>query len=99
MYCSAYRMVSSLAPKSSSSGRFQMVSTTVRITERASSSAVQLPRIRSASAFSPLPMAMLARGAPPEYTSAAKADTSIISGKHTPTPVSAWVPTVGMWPI
>ena len=44
-------------------------------------------------------MAMDARGAPPEATSAAKAEMIMISGRHTPTPVSARLPSPGMWPM
>ena len=40
-----------------------------------------------------------ARGAPPELTSAAKDDTSMMSGIQTPTPVSARSPTSGICPI
>ena len=38
---------------------------------------------------------MEARGAPPEATSAANADTIMMIGMHTPTPVSARLPTSG----
>ena len=41
----------------------------------------------------------LARGAPPMDTRAAKADTTIMIGMHTPRPVSAREPPSGMWPI
>ena len=44
-------------------------------------------------------MAMDARGAPPEQISAAKAETIMISGMQTPTPVSAIAPSPGIWPI
>jgi len=41
-------------------------------------------------------MAMEARGAPPEATSAAKAETIMMRGMHTPTPVRARLPSPGM---
>ena len=49
--------------------------------------------------ISPLPMLMDARGAPPEATSAAKADTIRMIGVQTPRPVRARLPTCGMWPM
>lgn len=42
---------------------------------------------------------MDARGAPPMDTSAAKAEMAVISGKQTPTPVSAVSPISGRWPM
>ena len=59
----------------------------------------QPPSIRSAASASPRPMAIEARGAPPELTSAAKADTIIITGAQTPSPVSARLPPSAMWPM
>ena len=59
----------------------------------------QLPRMRSAAALSPRPIAIDARAAPPEEANAANAVTSMMTGRHTPIPVSASVPSPGMWPI
>ena len=59
----------------------------------------QPPRVFSAPSRSPLPMKMDARGAPPELTKAAKADTTMIRGMHTPTPVRASWLSPGMWPM
>ena len=45
---------------------------------------------------------MEARGAPPMASSAAKAEMIMMTGRHTPTPVSAREPTVStgcMWPM
>ncbi|EJX06870.1 hypothetical protein EVA_05023 [gut metagenome] len=42
---------------------------------------------------------MEARGAPPLLTRAAKAEIIMMSGRHTPTPVKASVPTPGMRPM
>ena len=49
--------------------------------------------IVSARRFSPSPMAMAARGAPPWATSMVKAVIRQITGKHSPTPVRATRPT------
>ena len=59
----------------------------------------QLPSIFSAVFLSPLPIKMLALGAPPMPTRYAKAETIIIIGKHTPTPVRAVAPISAMCPI
>ena len=58
----------------------------------------QLPSILSASSLSPLPMAIDAFGAPPDATSAAKAETTSIIGRQTPTPVRARLPSPGICP-
>ena len=53
-------------------------------------------------ARSPPPSEMEARGAPPMASNAAKAEMIMMTGRHTPTPVSARAPTVSvgcMWPI
>ena len=55
--------------------------------------------IFSAASSSPRPMAMAARGAPPEPHSMANAVISIKMGVNRPTPVSADAPTSGIWPI
>ena len=44
-------------------------------------------------------MAMDARGAPPMLTNAANALTTMITGMHTPNPVSASAPVSGIWPM
>ena len=62
-------------------------------------SAKQLPKIFSADVWSFLPIKIEALGAPPELTSAANADTIMIIGIQTPTPVRARLPTSGMCPI
>ena len=73
--------------------------TTVRTRAVITSMEAQLPRMRSACWGSPLPIMMEARGAPPMLTRAAKAEMHMISGRVTPTPVSALGPTSGMWPM
>lgn len=40
-----------------------------------------------------------ARGAPPMLTKAANADTIMMRGIHTPTPVRAKLPSLGIWPM
>lgn len=57
------------------------------------------PRIFSLESRSPLPKNIEALGAPPVAAKAAKAETRIIIGIHTPTPVRAKDPTSGIWPI
>ena len=44
-------------------------------------------------------MKMEARGAPPVLTKAANAETIMMIGRHTPTPVSASAPSSGIWPM
>ena len=73
--------------------------TTVRTRAVITSMEAQLPRMRSACWGSPLPIMMEARGAPPMLTRAAKAEIAMITGKVTPTPVSALAPSPGRWPI
>ena len=58
-------------------------------------SAKQLPKIFSADVRSFLPIKIEALGAPPELTSAANADTIMIIGIQTPTPVRARLPLAG----
>ena len=59
----------------------------------------QLASIFSASSFLFLPIKIVARGAPPFPTNAAKAVIIMISGMQTPTPVSAIAPVSGICPI
>ena len=92
-------MVFSLAPKASSNGRFQIRSTAVRMSETRICSVKQLPSVFSADSWSFLPMKIDARGAPPVLMSAANAETIMIIGRHTPTPVSAREPSPGICPI
>ena len=92
-------MVFSLAPNAISNSSFQTSSTAVSSTEMTSCATKQLPKVRSADSLSPLPIKMDARGAPPLPTSAANADTIIMSGRQTPTPVSAAAPMSGMCPM
>jgi len=69
-----------------------MVSTTARPTNKVK----QFPRSFSARSLSFFPIAMAARGAPPEPTSMAKAFSSIRIGVKSPTPVSAAAPIPGI---
>ena len=57
---------------------------------------VCLPIIMVISAFAAL---ISSGGAPPELMSAAKAEMTMMIGRHTPTPVSARLPSPGMWPM
>ena len=59
----------------------------------------EFPKVFSALSFSPFPKKMEALGAAPILTRAANAEISIIRGKHTPTPVSANLPTFAICPI
>ena len=59
----------------------------------------QLPNIFSAVSLSFFPIKMDALGAPPELIKAAKAETIIINGKQTPTPVKAKSPISSIWPM
>ena len=92
-------MVFSLAPKASNRSWFQSSNAAVNTAETISCIVKQLPSVRSADSISPRPMKMEARGAPPLLMSAAKAETIMISGMHTPTPVSAIAPTSGICPM
>ena len=78
---------------------FHRSRTAVRTAEITICAVKQLPRVFSADAWSPLPIKIEARGAPPYPMNAANAVTIIISGMQTPTPVRAAAPTPGMWPI
>ena len=86
----------SLAPKVRSIGLFHITSTTEITRDIIKRKEKQEPRIFSASSLSPLPMAMEAFGAPPLATKDEKADTTIMMGKHTPTPVNARLPSPGI---
>ena len=99
IYEFAYEIVFSLAPKARSKSLFQTRITTVKIREITTCTVTQPPRIFSADSCSPFPIAIEARGAPPELINAANADTIIINGMHTPTPVSARLPSPGICPI
>ena len=92
-------MVFSLAPKASSASRPQRSSTAVSTMEMPICSVKQPPSVFSALSISLRPMKIDARGAPPEAVKHAKADTIRMIGRHTPTPVSARLPTSGMWPM
>ena len=59
----------------------------------------KLFKIFSAFSLSPWPMAMAARGAPPEPAIMAKAVMSMRMGVNRPTPVRARPPISGIWPI
>ena len=99
MYPAAKPMVSGLAPKARSRSLSHIRSAEVSIADIIICNIKQLPSMRSAPPLSPRPMAMDARGVPPMDTRAAKADTTIMMGMHTPRPVSAREPPSGMWPI
>ena len=88
-----------LAPKASSRSRLHTSSTAVKTAEIATCSMKHPPRSFCAVSMSPRPIAMDARGAPPELMSAAKAEMTMMIGRHTPTPVSARLPSPGMWPM
>ena len=92
-------MVLPLAPNISRMRRPKIRKKAVRTTATVIRAVVQLPRMFSASSFLPLPSIMDALGAPPMLTRAAKAEIAMITGKVTPTPVSAWAPSPGRWPI
>ena len=92
-------MVFPLPPKSRISSGINAQNTPVSTTAISRSTVKQLPMIFSARSCSPRPMAMAARGAPPEPASMAKAVISMRMGVNRPTPVRAWAPISGMWPI
>ena len=96
---SAYSIVFSLAPKASRNSWPNSSSTAVSVSEIAICSEKLPPSSFSAVSRSPRPIAMEARGALPEATSAANAVTIIMIGMHTPTPVSARLPMPAMWPM
>ena len=88
-----------LAPNAASRSPLHSSITAVRIIEIIICSEKQPPSIFSAVVWSPLPIAIEALGAPPELISAANAEIIIISGRQTPTPVSARLPSPGIWPM
>ena len=95
-------MVLSLAPKMRSMGSANAMNTAVSTSAAATSSVKLLPMIRSEPGTFPRPSSMEARGAPPMAIRAAKAEITMMMGRHTPTPVSASFPTVStgcIWPI
>ena len=67
--------------------------------ENTNSKKVEFPRIFSARLLSLCPIAIAANGAPPPLANPANADTIVMTGKVTPTPVSAAAPTPGILPI
>ena len=89
-------MVFALAPNARRKLRFPRNRITVKIREMMICMVKQFPRVCSAFEVSFLPIKMLALGAPPFPTRAAKADTTIISGIQTPTPVRARAPSSGI---
>ena len=84
----------SLAPKSSSNLSANTSKRIVSTKDVMSSIVRQLPMMRSDLSLSPAPSAIEARGAPPMAMREAKAEMIIMIGRHTPTPVSASLPTV-----
>ena len=59
----------------------------------------QPPRIFSAESISSFPIKIDALGAPPDPTRAAKAETTMMIGRQTPTPVRARLPLPGICPM
>ena len=92
-------MVFPLAPNSSRRSSFQISITAVNTAEMHICRAKQPASVFSAEAWSPLPMNIDARGAPPEPIRAANAEMIRISGIQTPTPVRARLPASGICPI
>ena len=92
-------MVSSLAPKAYSTASAERKNTADSTRPTQARVDTQLPRIRSASPYSPRPMAMEALGAPPAPIREANAATRVITGSVTPRPVRARAPTPSIWPI
>ena len=78
---------------------FQISSAAVRMIEIMIWSMKQFPSVFSADSLSFFPMKIDALGAPPYPTRAAKAETIMISGIQTPTPVRAVAPISGICPI
>ena len=86
----------SLAPKARSRSRSKISSSAVKTTDMTICMEKQPPSIFSAEPLSPLPMDIDALGAPPALTNAANAEIIMIIGRHTPTPVSARLPSPGI---
>ena len=86
----------SLAPNARSRSRSKISSSAVKTTDMTICMEKQPPSIFSAESLSPLPMDIDALGAPPALTNAANAEIIIIIGRHTPTPVSARLPSPGI---
>ena len=91
-------MVCSLAPNMSSIGRMAQKHNTVSTTDMARRNTQALPRMRSAFALSPRPMAMEASGAPPMPARKEKDEMIRMMGKATPSPASASGPISGILP-
>ena len=89
----------SLAPKINNRSSAKKKKIKVNIIDIITKNEKEFPKVFSALSFSPFPKKMDALGAAPILTNAAKAEISIISGKHTPTPVRANLPTSAIWPI
>ena len=92
-------MVFSLAPKAIRKLLFPVKRMMVSKRDTMICVVKQLPRVRSADSLSPFPIKIEALGAPPFPTRAAKAETIMMRGMHTPTPVSASAPFSGICPI
>ena len=71
----------------------------VKTTDRRTSNVAQLPKMALAPSGSPAPMRTTAREPPPMPTRAERAETNMMTGKHTPSPVRARSPTPSMWPM
>lgn len=68
-------------------------------TDETSSMEKALPITREASSLSPRPRAMEQSGAPPCPNRPANAERIEMTGSAMPTPVSAMLPTLGIWPM
>ena len=82
-----------------SSGRLNARNPAVHATVAIKSSSAEFCNIRSARCLSPAPSCIAASGAPPMPISCANADTSVIIGNATPSPVSASDPAPAMRPM
>ena len=80
-------------------GSFSAWKRRVKTTESTTSIVAQLPRMALAFSWSPAPMRTTAREPPPWPTRAERAETNMMTGKHTPSPVRARSPTPSMWPM
>ena len=83
-YATAGSMMLSVAPTRYSRSRQNIWHTARITTENPTSRGRQLPRISSAPSRSPPPSLMAANAEPPAPIMVPKADTIIISGRHTP---------------
>ena len=92
-------MVFSLAPNKYSRGSLKIRKITVSAAAKRISMENVFPRMFSARFRSPFPREMAASGAPPAPIKELKADTRVMMGKVTPTPVRAVAPISGIRPM